>query len=72
MTDGGEITRLGDTRRECDGKMRESKGGGGALHIHSSSLEFALFPTFALVCNDRAFKIKCVFLSFVKITAQYK
>lgn len=74
MTDGGETTRLGDRQTGGENvmeKMRESKGEKKkTLHIYSASSGFALFLTFALACDNRAFKIKYMYLSSVKITAR--
>lgn len=67
MTDGGKTTRLGDIQTGVENvmeKIRESKG-----EKKPSYLGFALFLTFALACDNHAFKMKCMFLSSVKITA---
>lgn len=72
MTDGGETTRLGDIQTGGENVMEKIKGkarGNKTLHIYFASLGFALFLTFDLACDNRAFKIKCVFFSSVQITA---
>lgn len=52
-------------RRQTGARLMGKKGerAGGGLHIYPASLGFALFLTFALACDNRAFKIKCMILS---------
>lgn len=53
-------------RRQTGGRLmgkKEREWEGGGLHIYPASSGFALFLTFALACDNRAFKIKCMFLS---------